>query len=74
VRSRLSYDSYLIRFVANYATVHARSQLFLSHRVFFCALRYHFSVNICNRLSSIDNLVKTVVHNSIDDNIRCFAN
>jgi len=74
VRSCLSHDSYLIRFVANYAVVHARSQSFLGHNVLFCAHRYNFSVNICNRLSSFDNLVKSFVHNSIDDNMRCFAN
>jgi len=74
VRSSLSHDSYLIRFVANYAVVHARSQSLLGHNVLFCAHRYNFSVNICNRLSSFDNLIKSLVHNSIDDNMRCFAN
>jgi len=73
VCSCLSHDSYLIRFVANYTIVHARSQSFLGHNVLFCAHRYNFSVNICNRLNSFDNLVKTFVHNSIDDNIRCLA-
>jgi len=58
VRSCLSHDSYLIRCVANYAVVHARSQSFLDHNVLFCAHRYNVSVNICNRLSSFDNLVK----------------
>jgi len=48
------------------AVVHARSQSFLGHNVLFCAHRYHFSVNICNELSSFDNLVKSFVHNSID--------
>jgi len=36
VRSSLSHDSFLIRFVANYAVVHARSQSFLGHNVLFC--------------------------------------
>jgi len=70
VRLCLYQDSYLIRFVANYAVVslHARSQSFLGHNVLFCAhnLRYNFSVNICNRISSFDNLVKSFVHISID--------
>jgi len=74
VCSCLSHDSYLIRFLANYAVVHARSQSFLGHNVLFCAPHYNFSVNICNRLSSFDNLVKSVVHNSIDDNMHCFTN
>jgi len=74
MRSWLSHDSYLIRFVANYAVVHARSQSFLGHNVLFCAHHYHFSVNIRNWLISFDNLVKSFVHNSIDDNMRCFAN
>jgi len=75
VRSCLSHDSYLIRFVANYAVVHARSQSFLDHNVLFSARHhYNFSVNICKRLSSCDNLVKSFVHHSIDDNMRCFAN
>jgi len=72
VRTCLSHDSYLIRFVANYTVVHARSQSFLGHNVLFCAHRYHFSVNICTRLSSFDNLVKSFVQNTIDDNMRCF--
>jgi len=54
--------------------LHARSQLFLGHNVLFCAHRYNISVNVCNRLSSLDNLAKSCVHNSIDDNMRCFAN
>jgi len=74
VHSCLSHDSYLIRFVADYAVVRARSQSFLGHNVLFCAHRYNFSVNICNRLSSFDNLVKSFLLNSIDDNMRCFAN
>jgi len=57
-----------------YAVVHAPSQSFLGHNVLFCAHCYNFSFNICNRHSSFDNLVKSVVHNSIDDNMRCFAN
>jgi len=69
VRLCLSHDSYLIRFVANYAVVHARSQSFLGHNVLFCAHRYNFSVNICNRLSLFNNLGKLLVLNSIDDNI-----
>jgi len=70
------HTAYLIRFVANYAVVHARSQSSLGHNVLFCAHRYNFSVNktICNRLSSFDLLVKSFVHNSLDDNKRCFAN
>jgi len=74
VCSCLSNDSYLIRFVANYTVVHTRSQSFLGRNILFCAHRYNFSVNICNMLSSIDNLVKAFVHNFIDDNMRCFAN
>jgi len=74
VRSCLSYDSYLIRFVANYAVVHARSQSFLGHNVLCCAHRCNVFVDICNRLSSFDNLVQSFVNNSIDDNMRCFAN
>jgi len=68
-------DTNIISFVANYAVVHVRSQLFLGHNVLFCAHHYNFSVNICrpNRLSSLDNLVKSFVHNVIDDNMRCFA-
>jgi len=69
VHSCLSHDSHFIRFVANYAVVHARSQSFLGHNVLFCAHQYHFSVNSCYRLSSFDNLVKSFVHNSIDDNM-----
>jgi len=42
VRSCLSHDSYLIRFVDNYAVVHARSQLFLGHNVLLCAHRLQF--------------------------------
>jgi len=42
--------------------------------VLFCTHRYTFSVNISNRLSSFDNLVKSFVHNLIDNNMRCFAN
>jgi len=57
VCSYLSHDSYLIRFVANYAVMHARSQSFLGHNVLFCAHRYNLSVNICDRLSSFDNLL-----------------
>jgi len=75
VHSCLSHDSNLIRFVANYAVLHARIyQSFVGHNVLFCAHRYTFSVNICTKLSSFDNLDKSFVHNSIDDNIRCFAN
>jgi len=74
VRSCLSHDSYLIRFVANYAVMHDRSQSLLGHNVLFCAHRYNFSGNICDRLISFDKLVKSFVHNSIDDNIRCFTN
>jgi len=74
VRSYLAHDSYHIMFVANYALVHARSQSFLGHNVLFYAHRYNCYVNMCNRLSSIDNLVKSIEHNSIDDNMRCFAN
>jgi len=74
VRSCLSHDSYLLRFVAYYGVVHARSQSFLGHNVLFCAHHYNFSVNICNRLSLFDNVVKLFVHNSIDNNMRCFAN
>jgi len=70
----LSHDSYLLSFVANYAVVHARSLSFLGHNVLFCAHRYHFCISICNSLSSFDNLVKSFVHNSIDDNMRCFTN
>jgi len=33
-----------------------------------------FSVNICNRLRSFDNLTKSFVHNSVDDDMRSFAN
>jgi len=73
VRSCLSQDFYLIRFVANYAEVHARSQSFLGHNCFW-AHRCQFSVNICNRLSSFDNLVKSFMYYSIDDNMRCSAN
>jgi len=62
------------RFVANRAVVHARSQSFLGRNVLFSAHRYNFSVNICKRLSSFDNLVKSFVHNPIDDNMCCFAN
>jgi len=47
VRSCLSHDSYLIRFVANNAVVHARSQSILGRNVLFCAHRYNCSVNIC---------------------------
>jgi len=49
-------------------------QSFLVHNVLFCAHRYNFSVNIRNRLSSFDNLVKSFVDDSIDDNMRCFTN
>jgi len=71
VHSCLSHDSYLIRFVANYAVAHARSQSsFLGHNVLFCAHHYNFSVNIYNRLSSLDNSVKSFVHDSIDDHMR----
>jgi len=52
----------------------ARSQSFLGHNVSFCAHRYNFSVNICNMLSSFDNLVRSFVHNSNDDNMCFFAN
>jgi len=69
----LSHDSHLIRFVTDYAVVHARSQSFISHNVLFCAHRYNLSVNIGNRLGSFNNF-KSFVHNSIDDNMRCFAN
>jgi len=69
----LSHDSYLVRFVANYAVVHARSQSFLGHNVLFCAHSYNFSVSISIIVSSFDNLVKSFVHNSIDDNKRCLA-
>jgi len=49
----VSHDSYLVRFVANRATVvHARSQSFLGRSVLFCAHRYHFYFNICKRLNS----------------------
>jgi len=41
-----------------YTVVHARSQSFLGHNVLFYAHRYNFSVNVCNWLSSFDNLVK----------------
>jgi len=51
VRSCLSNDSYLIRFVANYTEVHAHSQSFIGHNVLFCAHCYNFSVNIYNRPS-----------------------
>jgi len=37
VRSCLAHDSYLIRFVANYVVVHARSQSFLRQNALFCA-------------------------------------
>jgi len=37
--------------------------LFLGHNVLFCAHSYNFSVNICDGLSSFDNLVKSFVHN-----------
>jgi len=53
-----------------HSLVHARSQSFLGHNVLFCAYRYNFSVNICYRLSSFNNWVKSFVHNSIDDNMR----
>jgi len=76
VRSCLCHDSYLIRYVANYAVVHARSQSVLGQNVLFCAHRYKFSVNntLYNRLSSLDTLINSFAHNSIDDNMRCFAN
>jgi len=51
VRLYLSHDSYLIRFVANYTVVQARSQSFLGHNVLFCAHHYNYLyVNICNSL------------------------
>jgi len=54
--------------------VHARSQSFLGHNILVCAHHYNFTVNIGNRLSSFDNIVKSLVHNSVDDNMRYFAN
>jgi len=66
----LSHDTYLIRCVANYAVVHARSQSILGHNILFCAHCYTVSVNICYRLNSFNNLVMSFVHNSIDDNTK----
>jgi len=57
-----------------YMLVACRFLVTIGHNVLFCAHHYNVSVDICNRLSSLDNLVKSCVHNSIDDNKRCFAN
>jgi len=65
-------DSYLIRFVANYTVVHARfliTMFYFGHTITIFLL-----TSICNRLGSIDNLVNAFMHNSIDDNMRCFTN
>jgi len=55
----LSHDSYLIRFVANYAIMHARSQSFLGHNVLFCAHRYNIYVSIrfCNSVIDLFRLI-----------------
>jgi len=74
VRSCLSHDSYLIRFVANYAVVHARSPSCFLVTMFYFA----HTVTILLLTSPISLvrfiIFKPFVHNSIDDNMRCFAN
>ena len=59
-----------------YAVMHARSQSILGRNVLFCACRYKFPVSstIYDELGSLDTLINSFVHNSIDDNMSCFAN
>ena len=71
VRSSMSHDSYYIGVLQTSQYSACLSPVvILGYKVLFCVCRYNFSVNI----RSLDTLVESFVHNSIDDNVSCFVN
>jgi Reverse transcriptase (RNA-dependent DNA polymerase)/Endonuclease/Exonuclease/phosphatase family len=74
VRSCVTHESALTRFIALHGVAYARGYSFLGQNVLFCARRYHCSIDDILYNNSTNSMINMFVGNSVDDNIRFSAN
>jgi hypothetical protein len=73
IRSCISHESSLVSYIAQYAVNHARTlSAFLGQNVLLCMRRYNCSLRDL-LYGPVNNIIKSFVFNSFDENARCSA-